>query len=1027
MNYDSEKNFEENIEAFLISEAGGFTKATDAGYKSAESVGKALDLGTLIDFVQRTQPKQWARFEKQSNGDPRERFYKCFEDAVQMYGLIHVLRHGFKDRGNELRVCYFRPESTLNADLMEKYRQNCCQCIRQWHYSETNGNSVDMMLAVNGIPVLALELKNQLTGQNVKNGVWQWQNERDCREPAFRFNHRILVFMAMDLYECRMATKLEGKKTFFLPFNQGSNGAGNDGGAGNPPCEDDYVTSYVWREVLQKDKFLDILQKFISFTKEKETVKLANGTVKEVEKKKIIFPRYHQLDAVRKLVADVKTNGPGQNYLIQHSAGSGKSNSIAWTAYRLSGLHDSENRPIFSSVIVVTDRRVLDSQLQKTIYGFEHKEGLVELIDDKQNKHGSKGSKALRDAINDEIRIIVTTLQKFPIIFEEVKKDKKKNFAIIIDEAHSSQTGDSAMKMKIALADTTDALREYAELEGKREEEIEKEGDVIVRELLTHGSHRNLSFFAFTATPKPMTLTAFGTTAPDGTKHPFHIYSMRQAIEEGFILDVLKNYTTYQNFYRLAKSIEGNPEMPTTPAMKAARRFEQLHPHNLAQKSMIIVETFRSITKSAIDGKGKMMVVTASRLAAVRYYHEIQRYLEAQKYDDIEIMIAFSGAIKDPADSEGTEYTESGMNKDRQGNRVSESQTKEVFHDEGNILIVAEKYQTGFDEPLLHTMIVDKKLRSVKAVQTLSRLNRIYPGKEDTFILDFVNSAEEIQEAFQPFYQETELAEDLNYNAIYKKRDELRGFKVYNDADIKKICDIYSGKLGSEKTRQGKISGALKPVVDTYNSLDQKQRGLFRRTIRAFVKWYRQISQITRMFDHDLHMEFLFCSYLSKLIPSDESVVIDLDESVKLEFYKLEKTFEGAIALEQKTTVLPTPEIKPATLPSEEKKSLLDEVIAAINEKYNGDFTEADRVIIGDLLQRLLKDEKLRKLARTADPQIFRNNQFPKFFEETAQSAYIESTERYTKMFEDMAKYQAIMSAVGAAVYREFRNSKGQK
>ena len=782
--------------------------------------------------------------------------------------------------------------------------------------------------------------------------------------------------------------------------------------------EGDYVTSYVWRNVLQKDKFLDILQKFISFIEETEQVKQANGTVKEVRKKKIIFPRYHQLDVVRKLIAHVQEAGTGHNYLIQHSAGSGKSNSIAWMAYRLANLHNEGNKPMFHSVVVVTDRRVLDSQLQSTIDGFEHKKGLVRLIDDK------KTSKDLRDALNDEIRIIVTTLQKFPVIFEEVDKSKKKNFAVIVDEAHSSQTGDSAMKLKIALADTADALKEYAELEGKSEEKLGDSEDRIVKEMINQGAHKNLSFFAFTATPKNKTLEIFGERNPDGSFHPFHVYSMRQAIEEGFILDVLLHYTTYRNFYKLAKSIDDNPEMPTTAAMKAARRFEELHSHNLQQKSQIIVETYRTVTKPAIEGKGKMMVVTSSRLAAVRYYQEIKKYLEAQQYDDIEILVAFSGSIKDPNDPGGLEYSESGMNKDREGNRVTESQTKAVFHDEGNILVVAEKYQTGFDEPLLHSMVVDKKLRDVKAVQTLCRLNRICPGKTDTFILDFVNTEKEIQEAFQPYYQETGLEQEINVNLIYKTQKELQDFKVYNDKDIETFCRIYGDEPGNEKKRQAKISSALKTVIETYNSLEQKQRSFFRRTIRSFVKWYQYIAQITRMFDRPLHEEFLFCSYLSKLIPNDPKVTIDLDESLKLEFYKLEQTFSGAIILEPTTGyAIPPPAIKPASQMTDDKRSLLDEVIQAINEKYQGDFTEGDRVLIGDLLQRMLQDEKLRKIARNADPKIFKNNQFPKFFEETAQNAYIESNERYTRMFEDSAKYKAIMNAVGSAIYREFRNA----
>ena len=1005
MNDDTEKNFEADIESWLISDDGGWTKATDDGYRA--SIDKALDINTLVDFVKRTQPKNWERFVKQSGGDPVQRFYKCYEDAVQLNGPLHVLRHGFKDKGNPLRVCYFRPESTLNDQLTALYRQNTCQCIRQWHYSEKNGNSVDMMLAVNGIPIVAIELKNQLTGQDIRNGEYQWRNDRDPKEPCFRFNHRVLLFMAMDLYDCSMTTKLEGEKTTFLPFNQGSNGAGNDGGKGNPPADGDYVTSYVWKNVLQKDSLMDILQKFFSYV------------VKDKDKKKaLIFPRYHQLDVVRKLIADVQAVGTGRNYLVQHSAGSGKSNSIAWTAYRLSSLHDDNNKPIFNSVIVVTDRKVLDKQLQETIYGFEHKEGVVRLIDK------NKTSKDLRDAINDGIRIIVTTLQKFPIIFQEIDKSKRRKFAVIVDEAHSSQTGDSAMKLKIALADTKDALKEYAEIEGKTEEEIEDSEDKIIKEMLNHGQHDNLSFFAFTATPKQQTLMLFGEKGADGRPRPFHTYSMRQAIEEGFILDVLLHYTTYRNFYKLAKSIADNPEMPTSPAMKAARRFEELHPHNLHQKAQLIVETYRSITRPAIGGKGKMMVVTASRLAAVRYYHEIKRYLEVKKYDDIEILIAFSGSIKDPDDPDGKEYTESGMNRDRDGNAVSENQTKEVFHNEGNVLIVAEKYQTGFDEPLLHTMVADKKLRDVKAVQTLSRLNRIYPGKEDTFILDFVNTAEEIQEAFKPYYQETVLEAEVEVNQIYAKQKELNDFHVYGEKDVATVCAIYNDKHGAEKTRQGRISSALKPVVDMYNSLDPKERSRFRRTIRSFVKWYRYIAQITRMYDRPLHEEYLFCSYLSKLIPEDGTAKIDLDNVLRLEFYKLERTFEGQIALEKTATALPTPVIKPSSPKEDEKRSPLDEIIAAINDRFKGDFAEADRVIIGDLYARLMKDDKLRKLAKTSEPQIFRDSQFPKIFEETAQKAYMESTERYTQMFQNKEKYDFICNALAELLIREVRNKK---
>ncbi|MBQ6392854.1 MAG: type I restriction endonuclease subunit R, partial [Eubacterium sp.] len=811
-----------------------------------------------------------------------------------------------------------------------------------------------------------------------------------------------------------MTTKLEGEKTFFLPFNQGSNGAGNDGGAGNPtPEPGEYVTSYLWRDVLQKDSLLDILQKFISFnvTKERETKK--KGQVVDVTKKKVIFPRFHQLDVVRKLIADTRSYGPGKNYLIQHSAGSGKSNSIAWTAYRLASLHDVMNKPVFTSVIIVTDRRVLDAQLQKTVSEFEHKKGIIVTIDDKMT------SKDLRDAINNGIRIIVTTLQKFPVIYEEVDDTSGKSFAVIVDEAHSSQTGNSAMKLKMALADTKDALREYAELEGKAEKEFDLKQDLLVREMISHGKHKNLSFYAFTATPKAQTLEMFGTERPDGSFVPYHVYSMRQAIEEGFILDVLANYVTYNTYYKIAKNIPDNPDVPESRALKLIRRFEKLHPYNIAQKTQIIVETFREITKKKIGGQGKMMVVTDSRLAAVRYYHEIKRYLEKNNYNDVEILIAFSGSIKDPELSGDTEFTESNMNVDSKGNRVSEAQTKQVFHDEGNILVVAEKYQTGFDEPLLHTMIVDKKLRDVKAVQTLSRLNRVYPGKKDTLIIDFVNKAEDIQKAFQPFYQETILKEEVNVDLIYKTQKELRAFQIYDDDDVEELYEAYA-KDNSHNARQAQCSAALKDVGDEYNKQNQELRYQFRRKIRTFVKWYGYLTQVTRPFDPDLHKEYLFCSYLGKLLPGDPATPLDLTNKLLLEAYRLDKTFEGEIALSDGKGVWELDKPKGAGR-IEEKISPLDAVIHQINEQYAGGLTDADKIIVVTLLEKLRNNQKIRKGAKDSDPKIFLDGIFSIEFDQTAQDSYMESMETYEKMFADMVKYKVIKDVIARILYDELR------
>ena len=980
----NEKRFESDIHAAML--ADGYTVNNDA-----YDAKNALYLDTLVRFVKATQPKSWQRFELQS-GTP-EKFAKAFQSAVDMDGLLGVLRNGFKHRGIPFRVCYFKPESGLNQTALDNYAANEITVNRQWYYSDENRKSVDMVIAVNGIPVFAFELKNQYTGQDIENAKRQWMFDRDPRELCFQFNKRILAYFCVDQLEACMTTKLAGKNTFFLPFNQGSNGAGNDGGKGNPPNPDGYPTAYLWQNVFQKDSMMDILQKFMSYRK---------------DKKMLLFPRYHQLDVVRSLIGHVRQFGAGHNYLIQHSAGSGKSNSIAWTAYRLAALFNDEDKPVFSSVIIVTDRRVLDAQLQETISGFDHKLGAIETIDEK------KTSKNLRDAINDGVRIIVTTLQKFPVIYQEVDSVAGRNFAVIVDEAHSSQTGSSALKLKSALADTEEALREYAEIEGKAEDEIDRT-DKIVEQMISHGKHKNLSFFAFTATPKAQTLEMFGEPYPDGSFHPFHIYSMRQAIEEGFILDVLSNYMTYSTCFKIAKNTTENPELPESRAKKLIKKYQTLHPYNISQKSAIIVETFRETTRYKIGGKGKMMVVTDSRLAAVRYFHEIKRYIAEHGYDDMDVLTAFSGSVKDG----DNEYTESSLNVRKDGSHITETQTKAEFHDNFNVLVVAEKYQTGFDEPLLHTMIVDKKLKGVKAVQTLSRLNRTCTGKIDTFILDFANKKEDILDAFQPFYQETFLEQEVNVDLIYQTERELLNYAIYTNIDIEAFIEVWNKSGGQESTSMGKMTSVLKPVADRYNLKNSEERYQFRRLVRNFIKWYGYITQVVRMFDKDMHKEYLFLRYLLHLLPAEPADPCDLEGKLKLEYYKLQKTFEGNIQLEQLDgEYIPA---KQKAVGGKQKKTPLDEILEQINEKYKGQFTDADKVIIDALHQKLKKNAKLLSSAKTTDPVIFTESIFPQIFSATAMENYTESQESYESLFKDKNKYNAIMSALAVVIYREMR------
>ena len=1010
-----ERRFEEDIESYMLSE-GGYTKGSDATFDRE----KGLDLTKLIKYIEATQPREWERYQKIYGTDSLRKLYKRIEESVEMHGMLHVLRHGIEDRGIKLKFASFKPETSLNPAVIENYNANIVECIRQFHYSTHNNNSIDMVLMLNGIPVAALELKNQMTGQDVSDAKKQYRTNRDAKETCFGFNKRFLVYFAVDLFEVEMTTHLKGKDTFFLPFNMGSNGAGNVGGAGNPVNEDGYTTSYLWEKVLKKDIFMDILQRYMHLAVEE---KMDAKTGKKKISKTLIFPRYHQLDVVTKILADVKENGVGKNYLIQHSAGSGKSNSIAWLSYGLANLHDVDNNKIFKSIIVVTDRNVLDSQLQDTIYSFDHTEGVVEKIDDK------KKSTDLRDAINDGKKIIITTLQKFPYIYKEVESNANKNFAVIIDEAHSSQSGSSAMKLKSALADTEEALREYAELEGKTEKELKDEQDKLVEEMLAHGRHNNLSFFAFTATPKQKTLEMFGTKQEDGSFRAYHIYSMKQAIEEKFILDVLQNYMTYKTCYKIVKNMPDNPEVPATKATKAVLRYESLHPHNLQQKTAIIIETFRSVTKNKIGGRGKAMVVTASRLHAIRYYHEFKRYLERHHYDDLDILVAFSGAIKDiDWAGEEVEYTEEKLNKRADGTHIKESQLKEEFHkDEYAMLIVAEKYQTGFDEPLLHTMFVDKKLKGVKAVQTLSRLNRTCAGKTDTFVLDFVNTADEIKEAFLPYYECTELDEEINPNLIYDTRKLIRDFGLYNDEDIATFLKLFLKKEKQSASDLGKLTSLFKPIISRYNELPEDKRFDYKKTVRNFVKWYSYITQISRMFDKGLHEEFTFCQYLAKLLPRAISKDVDLDDKLRLEFYKLEKEFKGSISLNptQEDKMLANVKKLKTGGTGKDQDVLLDLIITSINDKFGGVFTDADRVLVEIIYDKSVRTNKrLAAYAKKNDEAVFTQSIFPEVFKKVTQECYMESMEAFSKLFEDKVFYATVMEAISREAYKDLRRKK---
>ena len=994
-----EKAFEEAIEQYLISE-GGYTKGNPKNFNREF----ALDTETLIEFVKKTQPKKWEHYETIYGSASEESFIKRFCKEVKTNGLLAVLRRGFKDRGIKFEVAYFKPANTTNAETVKLYDENILHCTRQLHYSIFNENSIDIVLFLNGIPVVSMELKCQFTGQTIHNAINQYKFDRASKDAIFDFRNRVLVHFAVDLFEVHMTTRLNGENTYFLPFNQGSNGSGNVGGACNPLNPNGYQTAYLWEKVLCKDRLMEILHKYMHLKKEDK--KDADGKVISTEET-LIFPRYHQLDVVTKLLDDVKKNGAGKNYLIQHSAGSGKSNSIAWLAHRLSGLHDDNNNPIYKSIIVVTDRRVLDSQLQDTIYQFDHVLGVVECIDKK--KHAVD----LRDAINAGKRIIITTLQKFPIIYKEVQTDG--NFAIIVDEAHSSQTGEASKKLKKALANTEDILEEYRAMEDEAEENIKDDEDKMLDELASHGRIDNLSFFAFTATPKEKTLQMFGDKQTDGTYRAFHIYSMRQAIEEHFILDVLKNYTTYKMYYKIAKKVADDPDVDASKGAKEIARYESLHPHNLAQKTAIMIEHFRSITKNKIGGRAKAMVVTSSRLHAVRYLFEFRRYIKEKGYTDLDVLVAFSGTVNDP-DIPDTDFTEEGLNKDKQGNTIKEDQLKEEFHnDDFNMLIVAEKYQTGFDEPLLHTMFVDKKLSGVKAVQTLSRLNRTMKGKEDTFVLDFVNSAEEMQKSFQPYYEATVLEEETDPNVIYDLKNGLDSFQIYQPMEVEHFAEIFYSK--NNKDAQALLTGCIKPALDRYNAKEDKEREEFKSSLATFVRIYSFIIQVCRMYDKDMQKFFVYARFLGKCLPKGENEKVDLSDKLILEYYKLDKTFSGDIALEKTEGYVAN--IKGGIGGKEKKEDPLSIIIDKMNDRFGTAFSEQDKVL-EQMKSDFAKDEKIVNAVKSDDKSLFKYL-YEQKFKDVAVNRYEENDKFFMSLFSDEEKMNFIMNMMAEVVYRDLR------
>lgn len=945
----------------------------DAGYMpgtaSTFDRDRAVFPDDVIAYIADSQPKKWQAMATALADAARSHLLHDLDKELALKGTLHVLRHGFKSWGKTFALAAFRPASGMNPDAQVDYDRNLLRVTRQVPCSAAQPkDTVDLLLSVNGLPVVTMELKNPLSGQNVYDARKQCETDRNPKDLLFRFKERALVHFAIDPDLAFMTTRLAHADTAWLPFNRG-----NGFGAGNPPAQASapYPTAHVWQDALAADSLLDLLARFVHLQVTEKQVMTPTGP-QMVRKEDMIFPRFHQLDAVRDLVAHARQHKAGHNYLVQHSAGSGKSNTIAWLAHHLSNLHDAHDEKVFHSVLVLTDRRVLDQQLQATVYQFEHKKGVVQRIDE--------NAQQLAKALSDGVPIVISTIQKFPYIAQALDTLAKhgtavtidtagKRFAVVVDEAHSSQSGETAAELrKVLNRDGVEAVLAEQLLDLDEEDLSDEAKEGLLREMLKRPRQDNLSYFAFTATPKFKTRVVFDEAGKDG-KSPFHLYSMRQAIEEGFILDVLANYTTYKRYYGLIKAVQDDPEVPRRQAAKALARIVDFHPHNLRQKVEIIVEHFRAFTKHKLGGRAKAMVVTGSRLHAVRYKIEFDKYVHEKGYTGIRSLVAFSGEVADP-DLPGKKYTEVGMNAG-----IQERELPGKFAGaEYQVLLVAEKYQTGFDQPLLHTMYVDKRLSNVHAVQTLSRLNRMAPGKTETFVLDFVNEAEQIHRAFKPYYEGTAMGDMPEPQRLNALQHELDQCGVLDQGDVDAFCNIWF-RSGTEPTpgEHNHLHGLVKQAVARFTQLEGPEQEDFRGKLAAFRNLYGFLSQVIPYQDSALEKLYAFGRYLLRMLPPVHGGAgIGLEDDVTLKYFRLQKVSEGAIQLA-------TGEARPLKGPTEtgtgqagDDAVQLSTLIGLLNERFGTDFTLADQLFFDQVTRAAVENDKLRTAARVNTLENFK-------------------------------------------------------
>ena len=978
----SEYAFEEHIEDVLLN-THGFICAKQEDYDKA----LCLRPETVISFIRATQTQKWADY-CELIGDKAQatrNLLKRIKEVVDKEGTLHALRKGFDIIGSgHFDLCYFEPTNPVAEESRRLYQENLVHVQRQLKFSETDEKSLDMGIFLNGLPIFTIELKNQISGQNVEHAKKQYKETRDPKEPLFRFK-RCLAHFAVDNDLVYVTTELAGSKTHFLPFNQGA-----DGGADNPPCKIGYATSYLWQDVWQKPRILDLIQRFI------RVVDVLDDKGKKTDKQRQIFPRFHQLTCVRELGADAQKHGAGRRYLNQHSAGSGKTNCIAWLANSLATLHTPDGKPVFSSVIVISDRRVIDRQLQRTLTQvIETKGMLVNIAADE-----GMTSRDLKTALEDGKRIIVTTLQKFGVIMDSMGELPGERFAVIVDEAHSSQAGQSAKAVQKVLS--------YSSEDEKKDEEEVTVEDRILEELKHRGPQKNVSHFAFTATPKSETLQQFGTKHADGTYKPFSLYTMRQAIEEGFILDVLRNYATYDQYWALLKKVKDDPEFDEVKAKSLLKQFVSRHERTIAKKVAIIVEHFQAAVSNKLGGKAKAMIVTSSRLHAVRYRLAVDAHLKSIG-SPFKALVAFTDTVKDSKD--GKEYTEANMN------GFPEAATADRFEaDENRFLIVASKFQTGFDQPKLVAMYVDKKLSGVACVQTLSRLNRTMAGKEETFVLDFENSAEDIEEGFQPFYDRVTLSKETDPNQLYNIRTDLEKFGIHEAPDV----ETFAKEWFANKPNLPLLHAAADPIAAKWLAESEDAQVDYKSKAREFVKLYSFMSSLVPLRDPGLEKLFVFLRFLLQKLPAKRGELPhEVLGMVDMEKLALRKNKKVDISLKRGETVVDPLNYGAGAELSEEDRQALSKIIEDLNTRFNTSFGEDEIMMMKHLEKKIDGDESLQQQLKNSSPHAK-----GAMFEQVAKDALEDLVDINYKFYKKVSEDYEVSKEFFARMFEWYLNSR---